>query len=528
MKLPVFILIISVFVQNLFGQSAITFEATVSTKLVPLDGYVEVSFILKNGIGTDFKAPNFEGFDILSGPSKSISTTVINQDVSRSFGYSYIVRPKQKGKLTIQSASIKVNNQWYKSNTISITATSKQFANNKNGKTITPKVFLKSKLSTTKAFVGQQVVLNYELYSNVPVQDIRLEKESDYKGFFVKNRNIQWAAKEPEIIDNVEYFKYNIKKVSLFAQQEGITVFDPLDLTVLVSIPDNNNSFWGIEETKEVRIKSEPSSLEVLKIPDTTDDNYNGAVGSYSINYQISQTNIALGKPTVLKLTVKGDGDPNRLFPSFLSPSDSFNVYEPKTAEVLFEESGEFLISSKSIEYTIVPKKLGQFEIVPNFVYFDPIKGTYTNSSCIVPMINVENYSNSSTQKQENKENKWWVWSILGSIIIIGLMYAVKKIILKNKNSHSDDKIFLYKLNDKDLTYNSLSMMVQEYLCKKYGISTSNYISKNLATELINKGMEDVKAHNWQNVVMHLQASVYAPISDSDIQQDIKQIKSLI
>jgi len=83
-------------------------------------------------------------------------------------------------------------------------------------------------------------------------------------------------------------------------------------------------------------------------------------------------------------------------------------------------------------------------------------------------------------------------------------------------------------LNDKDLTYNSLSMLVQEFLCKKYRISTSKYVSKNLATELINQGMEDVRAHNWQNVVMHLQASVYAPISDSDIQQDIKQIKSLI
>jgi len=528
LKLPVLIFFISVFAQNLFGQSAITFDATVSTKLVPLDGYVEVSFTLKNGIGTDFKAPNFDGFDILSGPSKSISTTVINQDVSRSFGYSYIVRPKQKGKLTIQSASIKVNNQWYKTNSISITATSKQYSTNKNGKTITPKVFLKSKLSTAKAFVGQQVVLNYELYSNVPVQDIRLEKESDYKGFFVKNRNIQWAAKEPEIIDNVEFFKYNIKKVSLFAQQEGIIVFDPLDLTVLVSIPDDNNSFWGIEETKEVRIKSETSTLEVLKIPETTDENFNGAVGSYSINYQISQTNIALGKPTVLKLTVKGDGDPNRLFPTFLSPSDSFNVYEPKTSEVLFEESGEFLISSKSIEYTIVPKKLGRFEIVPNFIYFDPLKGAYSSCSCTIPMIHVENFSNSPTQVQESKDSKWWIWSILGSIIVIGLLFAGKKLISKNKNSHSDDKIFLNNLNDKDLTYNSLSMLVQEFLCKKYRISTSKYISKNLAAELINQGMEDVRAHNWQNVVMHLQASVYAPISDSDIQQDIKQIKSLI
>ena len=530
MKQAVLVLFLLCFSSLVFGQSSITFDATVSNKQVPIDSYVEVSFTLKNGVGTDFKAPDFEGFDILSGPSKSISTTVINENVSRSFGYSYIIRPKSKGNLTIKAASIKVNNQWYKTNSITITAISKQNKIARSGKSITPKVFLRATPSLSKAYVGQQVVLNYELFSNVPVQDLRLEKEDDYKGFFVKNRNVQWTSNQTEIIDNIEYLKYTIKKVSLFSQQDGISTIEPLELTVLVSIPDSGDSFWGMEETKEVKVKSTANQIEILKIPEVTDDNFNGAVGNYSTSFQLSQSNIALGKPTVLKITVNGDGDPNRLFPTFLSPSDSFDVFEPKITEELFKEEGEYLISSKSIEYTIVPKKIGTFSIEPNFVYFDPYKEVFANSSCIVPKIQVQNYSlNTLNRDTKTNNNKWLIAFSIISLIAVASWFTFTKILKKSENSTKlDSKSFLNKLNDKSMSYNDLSTIVQEFLCKSYDIHTTEYVSKNIATLLIQKGMDEVKANNWQNVVMHLQANVYAPIYSSNIQEDIKQIRNLV
>jgi len=173
---------------------------------------------------------------------------------------------------------------------------------------------------------------------------------------------------------------------------------------------------------------------------------------------------------------------------------------------------------------------MGTFSIEPNFVYFDPYKGEFANSSCIVPKIQVQNYSlNTLNKDSKTTNNKWLIAFSIISLIAVASWFTFTKILKKSENSTKlDSKSFLNKLNDKSMSYNDLSTIVQEFLCKSYDIHTTEYVSKNIATLLIQKGMDEVKANNWQNVVMHLQANVYAPIYSSNIQDDIKQIRNLV
>ena len=83
----------------LLAQEA-TFEAYADAKQVVLNSYFEVTFTLKNGDGSNFRAPSFDNFNVLSGPARSVSTTIINGAVSKELSYSYTLLANLQATLT--------------------------------------------------------------------------------------------------------------------------------------------------------------------------------------------------------------------------------------------------------------------------------------------------------------------------------------------------------------------------------------------------------------------------------------------
>ena len=69
------------------AQGEVTFTASSDAKQVVLGGYFEISFILENANGGNFKPPPFNKFTVLSGPSQSMSTTSVNGQWSRCLLY---------------------------------------------------------------------------------------------------------------------------------------------------------------------------------------------------------------------------------------------------------------------------------------------------------------------------------------------------------------------------------------------------------------------------------------------------------
>jgi len=91
-------------IQNaLLGQD-INLKVEVSSDSVLVGNYIEVRFTIENG-GGDFEAPQFEGFDVMSGPNTSSSFSMINgSKVSQEASYTYLIRPVKEGQLYIEPA----------------------------------------------------------------------------------------------------------------------------------------------------------------------------------------------------------------------------------------------------------------------------------------------------------------------------------------------------------------------------------------------------------------------------------------
>lgn len=87
------------------AQDAV-FSARVSSDSILLGNYIKLTFLLENTAGTDFDAPDFEHFDVVSGPNISSSTSIINGVVSQSVRYTYYLSPRDIGEYYITPASI--------------------------------------------------------------------------------------------------------------------------------------------------------------------------------------------------------------------------------------------------------------------------------------------------------------------------------------------------------------------------------------------------------------------------------------
>ncbi|MEM6316353.1 MAG: BatD family protein [Bacteroidota bacterium] len=78
----------------------------VSNDSILLGNYIEVRFIVSNAAVQNFEAPNFNGFNIISGPSQSTSMMISNGAMSQTVTYSYYVEPMAVGAYFIQPAYV--------------------------------------------------------------------------------------------------------------------------------------------------------------------------------------------------------------------------------------------------------------------------------------------------------------------------------------------------------------------------------------------------------------------------------------
>ncbi|HHB52637.1 MAG TPA: hypothetical protein ENK75_06310 [Saprospiraceae bacterium] len=102
MKRIIILAIISIWASVVFAQDE-RFEVQVSNDTVLAGNYMIVQFDIINTNG-DFTAPDFEDFDILSGPNTSSVFSMVNGQTTQKSSYTYFIEPKHEGELYIEPA----------------------------------------------------------------------------------------------------------------------------------------------------------------------------------------------------------------------------------------------------------------------------------------------------------------------------------------------------------------------------------------------------------------------------------------
>jgi len=330
----------------------------------------------------EYLPPTMADFRVGGSALTSQNIEVVNWRVRRHETYVYQAVPLKEGRLTVGPAAVRVGGRTVRSERIVVEVKRGALPQQPGPTGSTPRrpagargsTFIGVNASSTKVYVGQQVVAVWHLYTQGDVLGYQPVRQPSTDQFWAEDlRSPRRLSFERQVIDNRVFYAAVVLRKALFPQRPGKLVVGPLSSRVrtmdrFVSAPTET--------------ASEPLELEVLPLPAAgrpagfSDQN----VGSYQIASSVDRRQVKAGEAVQLKLVIRGHGNLRQLSPPKVPPITGVKVYEPKVQDRLqFEDavSGE-----KIVEVLLLPTRGGQFEIPAlHLETFDPVAGRYKRLS---------------------------------------------------------------------------------------------------------------------------------------------------
>lgn len=403
---------------------------TVSTKKQVMVGERFQVVFEANAEGKNFQAPSFNGFTVLGGPFTSTSSnfSMVNGSMSHTVKctYTFALQANQEGNFHIGSASLNVKGTKVSSEPFDIkvipddgshaapsgggaSSSQGQSQQNTNDPQVSGKdLFLRVIPSKKSAYVGEQVVLTYKLYTKVPVSSVSLSRMPSYAGFWTKDisDNSGTLKQSSEYINGIEYTSAEVNKVVIVPQRSGKLTLDPMLLECIAQVRTERNNSRSMDpfdvffndpffNRNIVNVKKELTSqtinLEVKNLPENGKPaSFAGAVGNYNFRSDIDKTELSTNEAVTITLTVSGTGNVELLqMPTPVFPPD-FEVYDPKITTST-DVNSQGLTGTKKAEYLAIPRRAGSFTIPAiEFSYFNPSNESYQTLSSEPYEIQVE------------------------------------------------------------------------------------------------------------------------------------------
>ncbi len=581
MKLKNSILFLLLLTMQLLSAQ-VEFTAKVSKKKLGINERLRVDFEM-NSEGDNFSPPSFNNFDVVGGPSQSVSHSWINGKRSFSKVYSYILSPKKRGKFTIQQAEIVIDDETYKTIpiTVEVVAAIARPKNPNDPNYIAQEnIHLVAEISNTSPYLNEAITIKYKLYvgPSVNVSNFNPIDNPKFSDFWSQNIDIKQLKIEQGVYKGQDYRFVVLRKSVLLPQKTGKLTIEPLTLDVAVNVPTNRRDFFGGRQYQSVsqKVAAPTRTINVKPLPEQGKPaSFNGAVGNF--DFDVTTNKKALKSGESLQATVKVSGKGNlKLFelPELVLPS-SLEVYEPEHNEkVRTNLAGMSGVISDT--YTIVPQFKGNYPVSKlEFSYFNPKTEKYITLNSIEHLVevltgptNTSNESVSSTtknieqnviknntqfrsfqtnlnlepidKKQFFKSTLFWCLLLLPLLVIPFLLVFNKRKTLiandvKGNKIRKADKLakkFLSEakknLNNKDAFYESLQKSLHNYLKAKLQIETTEFSKEKITQLFENNKIGAVTTNNFIDLVEACDLARFTPISSTAMQQDYEKAVQVI
>src|SRR5260221_5770568 len=370
---------------GLFVSAQVKFTTVVSSQDVGQKDYLQVEYVVENARQIDeLTPPTFPGFQIVQGPIQSSGMSIVNGNMSQYKGLSFVLQPVRAGKFTIGGASATVDGHPLRSNAVTITVHAGGGASGsagggggagggnplvqpfgpdpfgsseprdvereyvlKPGENVKEKIrknlFVKVQVDKNTCFVGEPIVATYKLYSRLSSES-RVTKRPSLNGFSVYD--MVDPGSDPVSVEKLNgkaFTVHIIRKTQLIPLQAGNIDLDPVEVEnkvhfvkgvgrqearhsggnirdLLEQMMDDNN--LGPEVEENVTLDTKPVTITVKPLPENKPANYNGAVGSFSIETSLAAKNFpAPDEATFSAVGMRGGNLPVLAAPPRSSPS---------------------------------------------------------------------------------------------------------------------------------------------------------------------------------------------------------------
>ena len=398
----------ALFALAIFSASAaekVTFEAS-SPLTVAVGEAFRVEFALNAypDKGT-FKAPSFDGFDVIAGPAESSgqSIQIVNGAMTKSINYTitYVLLPQAAGNVTVGAAEVTVDGTVYRSNALPIEIVNEGKSPGAGGTQSRPRedsspdvtaqnqiakddILLRAVVSRTSVYKGEPLRVTFKLYERVPVVGYNDVKFPSFNGFWAQELNTDNARRQRETFNGKVYETLVAKEYLLYPQQAGTLVIEPAELTAVaqVVVPGRRNVdpfFGGGPDFVNVprKVQSPRINIAVKPLPAGAPASFSGAVGSFTMDAVLPQERLAANSAATYTVKISGTGNLTFVQTPKLTLPASFEQYNVKTTESI-NTSAAGISGYRQFEYPFIARAEGTYEVEPvEFSYFDPSRMQY-------------------------------------------------------------------------------------------------------------------------------------------------------
>ncbi|HEX2616027.1 MAG TPA: BatD family protein, partial [Flavobacteriales bacterium] len=361
------------------GQE-ITFTASTDRTEIGVGEPLKLSIVLSNvPPGAGFTAPGLNGFVVVQGPfdNSNIDLNSRRMSVSRT----WYLTATQPGDYTIGAATARIGGGTIQTTPIKVHVTKSTSAGPSSsalqqGQKSDPNLFCTISLSKQKAYVGEQLIATYTLYSRytrLQAGDYDLPKVN---GFWTEEIDIGQPGFNgpPQVVNGLSYNVATLKKQVLFPQHAGKLRLEPMTLNYRV-----NASFFSAGTP--VTIHSNAVDVTVMELPEGKPANYIGAVGDLKMEMVVAATDVKANEAIDIKVSFTGKANLKLIDAPKLSLPSDFEVYDPKIVDKI-TVNGSGMSGTREFQYLAIPRHEGAYEVAQaTFSYFDPASGQYKQLS---------------------------------------------------------------------------------------------------------------------------------------------------
>jgi len=373
-KASCFVALLILLTVSQFSSTALasTFTASLDRSTIGVNESATLLLKFEGGLPAEVPAaPNVPGLSIAS-IGQSSQFNFINGQSSSILSYNFLVRAAQPGDYTIPALSAMVDGKTLTSQPLKLRVL-KSGAPTAESEIIGKNAFLKLVAAKNEVYLGEVLPLEIRLYARQG--NLRQQPQLSQDGFTVGKMIQQPVTKT--LINN-QYYSLLIFKTFVIPVKTGRLLLGPATMLLAVPHPNARVSVFGeIVDWMDATLTADALTIEVNPLPtNNVPSDFNGAVGSYSLNLALSTNAVTVGDPITLTVQIGGNGPIESLTLSSLDTWRDFKVYPPITKVETTDQFG--LGGTKTFEQAIIPENADTKELPPvSFSFFDPEQKSY-------------------------------------------------------------------------------------------------------------------------------------------------------
>ena len=383
---------------------AVKVQASVSSNRIGTEEAVTYSLLVEGSDGTNIAIPNAppaDGLTLLqSVPGTQQNVSIVNGQMTRSFGFTWTFRPTREGTVRIGAGTVTVGGQEHHTQPIDLTVVpqSQMPARRPSSDPLNrlfrspfdaepqeaPEpsendIFIRAVPTARTAYQNEQVVVEYRLYfrEGIQLRQSRLTDSWDAEGFWREELDVETRPIPRITVENgLRYNTIVLKRAAVFPTRAGEMSVDPLKIESEALLPfgsrDPFQSLFSLRTRfTPVQLESPEVKITARPLPTSAPTSFNGAVGTFAATVAPDRTNLEVGESLQLTITIAGKGNLATMESPAIHVPAAFDVYDPEVTSML-DRSGDELFGSKTFTYVLIPRSNGTYEIPPiEFTYFN-------------------------------------------------------------------------------------------------------------------------------------------------------------